>query len=173
MCCNHSFCLPPQINCPSLEQELFNRLLFPGFHHTTVLPAQQDCVWYGSWYNCCQALQDQMTQKNPEESPTLILSRHCVCVFLKMLAELGHPHFKGIVRTRRSIKMVAESLMHISMNNFSSLLLGFVSDTYCISACISTCCFQILFLCQILLKTGIMTVYATFSLTQHLPLFKY
>lgn len=97
----------------------------------------------------------------------------CVCVFFKNACRTRTSAFQDVVRTRRSIKMVAASLMHISMNNFSSLLLGFVSDTYCISACISTCCFQILFLCQILLKTGIMMVYATFSLTQHLPLFKY
>lgn len=40
----NDLCLFPQISCSSLEQELFNCLLFPSLHHTTLLPAQQDCV---------------------------------------------------------------------------------------------------------------------------------
>lgn len=51
----------------------------------------------------------------------------------------------------------------------------FVSDTYCISACVSTCCFQICSCAKFmsLLKTGKMMVFATFSLKQDLPLLKY
>lgn len=40
VCRKHCHRFPLQINCPSLEQELFHRLLFPGLHHTSVLPAQ-------------------------------------------------------------------------------------------------------------------------------------
>lgn len=46
-------CLPLQIDGQSVEQELFNCVLLPGFHHASVLPAQQDCVRHGSWYYCC------------------------------------------------------------------------------------------------------------------------
>lgn len=49
---------------------------------------------------------------------------------------------------------------------FPKTCVWFVSDTYCISACMSTCCFPNLSLCQIdvfFLKTGKMRVHATFS----------
>ena len=79
--CNRNCCVCPsfQINCPSLEQELLDRLLFPGLHHTSLLPAQQDCVRYGCWYNRCQAVQAQMTLKWTEEFSTVTRTelRHC------------------------------------------------------------------------------------------------
>lgn len=50
----------PQISRSSLEQELFNCLLFPGLHHASLLPTQQDCVRYGRWNYCGKALQSQM-----------------------------------------------------------------------------------------------------------------
>lgn len=57
-------CLFPQISRSSLEQELFNCLLFPSLHHASLLPAQQDCVRYGCWNYCGKALQSQMMRKS-------------------------------------------------------------------------------------------------------------
>lgn len=122
--CNLCVCPPLQINCTSLEQELFHRLLFPGFHHTSVLPAQQDCVWHGSWYNCCQALQSQMTQKSAEGNPTVMLSRHRVMFLLKMPAELKHGPFQ-VPSEHAGVFRCLQSLIPISMNCFSSLQLVF------------------------------------------------
>lgn len=53
-----------QISRSSLKQELFNCFLFSSFHHASLLPAQQDCVWYGCWNYCGKALQSQMMQKS-------------------------------------------------------------------------------------------------------------
>lgn len=39
-----NLCLFLQISRSSLEQELFDCLLFPSLHHAPLLPAQQDCV---------------------------------------------------------------------------------------------------------------------------------
>lgn len=53
-----------QISRSSLEQELFNCLLFPSLHHASLLPAQQDCVRYGRWNYCGKALQSQMMHES-------------------------------------------------------------------------------------------------------------
>lgn len=71
-----------------------------------------------------------MTQKNPEESTTTKrLGKHCVCVCVCILIFLNDCRtptsaFRGIVITQRSVDMVADSLIHISMNYFNSLQLG-------------------------------------------------
>lgn len=134
---NHCLCLPLQINCSSLEQELFYCLLFPSLHHTSVLPTQQDCVWYGSWNNCCQALQGQMMQKTPEDSPTMMLSRHRVMLLFNTPAGLRHRPFKVSSEHTGELRWL-QRVWYTSLwtNQFPTawVLLG----TYCIFVC--TCC---------------------------------
>lgn len=105
---------------------------------------------------------DDAAQKN---GPTITLNRHWVtiCFLFKNITstELRHLPFKVLSEHKR-IGMVALSLRHTNMNCFNLDLLCFW-HTHCISARMSTCCFQN----QVLCKEKMM-VSAKFLLTEDL-----
>lgn len=135
---------PLQINSPSLEQELFNCLLFPGLHHASVLPAQQDCLWHGSWNHCGQALQGQMMCKRvligAERAPS--------AVFVKHAGRTEARFWKSVARTQEH----QDARRELDTRQYELSQLGFcLSQTHTVFSyvCFSTCCFQCLLLCQI------------------------
>lgn len=101
-----------------------------------------------------------------------------VWCFLKNASRSPHtPSFQGTVCTHRSVRMLAERWIHISMNFLTSLQLGFglsLTHTVFLQLCLHAA-FRIWSCAKFMspLKTGKMMVYATFSLTQDLPLFKH
>lgn len=136
-----------QIDGSSLEQELFNCLLFPSLHHTSVLPAQPDCIWYGSWNYCCQALQSQMMQRSSDCFDAVqvlcnVFVKH-TCRTWTLFSRSEHAGrrvwYTSVWKTSLPLKLVAIYLRHI---------------LYFCMYFMSTCCFMCLFLCQ----TGVFSI---------------